>query len=949
MLISNPTMSPSDRTQTELLPDEALLGLPFDQYERYALTAQLVHRLWPATRRPLRVLDVGGNSSPLKHLLPGDEVTLADIEPPGSLKGLPLLFDRYVQASGAALPFADGTFDVVAAHDTLEHVPPAFREPFLQELARVSRRLVVVNGPVYHPHTVRAERLLARFIGQARTDERRFIAEHLQLGLPDREQVEAIFRAAGLRMIGIPNGRLPEWLGMHLARQLTSLLPTDRLGEGLDRAFNRLLAPTDFGGVCYREAFVISLEPDDAVELEQAASAMTRLAATPAEEEALAAALSILEEHVEGIPSTRRGGADVAELERKLADLEVRHERITRSSGVRLMQGLYRLLDRIAPWGTRRRSFFLAPGRALRIAANRGVGQMLAHLLKVWVWVPNLWRRALPPVERLTVGERYELWLRLQILSKARLRAMRRQARKLSHRPLITIVTRVFDTRPEHLRAAIESVRAQVYPEWELVLVDDGSSRADTLDVLRAYDQHDPRIRVRFLEVHRGAPAASNAGIELANGEFVGFLDHDDELKPNALFELARLLNEQRDLDFIYSDEDKVNPDGRMEDPFFKPDWSPDLALTLDYVSHLSVFRRELLGRIGGMREGFDGAQDYDLVLRVTEATDRIAHVPLPLYSWRKGPGAVAGSDETKPHAYQAAKRAAGEALERRGYRGEILDGPYPGYLRARYELIGEPRVSIIVPTRDRVDLLRRCIESIGQRSTYANYELLVVDNDSQEPRTERYLESVPGRVIRYPDEFNFSRIVNLAAAEAEGEILVFLNNDTEVINPDWIEAMLEHAQRPEVAAVGSRLLFPDGSPQHEGIIVGPGRGLAENAVRGGYFGLDRSIHNCSAVTAACMMVRKEVFLELGGFEERLRVAYNDVDFCLRAREKGYLVVYTPYALLYHDEGSTRSRFARRQPVEDEELFRARWAGYRDPYYNPNLDLEKLYALRLDV
>jgi GT2 family glycosyltransferase len=244
---------------------------------------------------------------------------------------------------------------------------------------------------------------------------------------------------------------------------------------------------------------------------------------------------------------------------------------------------------------------------------------------------------------------------------------------------------------------------------------------------------------------------------------------------------------------------------------------------------------------------------------------------------------------------------------------------------------------------------LRQCIDSIQRRSTYRNFELIVVDNDSREPATLRYLDSLSAQVLRYPREFNFSKIVNFAAGEAEGEMLLFLNNDTEVISGEWIEAMLEHAQRPEVAAVGARLLFPDGSPQHEGIIVGPGRGLAENAVRGGYFGLDRCIHNTSAVTGACMMTKREVFWELGGFEEQLQVAYNDVDFCLRAREKGYVVVYTPYATLYHDEGSTRARLGPAQPEADAELFRQRWAGYRDPYYNPNLDLDNLYALKLEV
>jgi GT2 family glycosyltransferase len=370
--------------------------------------------------------------------------------------------------------------------------------------------------------------------------------------------------------------------------------------------------------------------------------------------------------------------------------------------------------------------------------------------------------------------------------------------------------------------------------------------------------------------------------------------------------------------------------------------------MSVNYVTHFSVYRKELVERLGGFRPGYDGSQDYDLVLRMAEATDRIAHIPKPLYTWRKAPGSAAASDTAKPFAYEAAKRAIDDALRRRGLQGRALDGAFLGYYRVRYDIPGSPRVALIIPTRDKVDMLRRCVASIRQKSTYRNYEIIVVDNDSKEPETLSFLSSLDGRVLRFPHEFNFSKIVNFAAKEAEDfEYLLFLNNDTEVISGEWIEAMLEHAQRPEVAVVGGRLLFPDGRPQHEGILVGPGGGLAGNIDHLGYFGLGRCIQNVSAVTAACMLVRRERFHEVGGFDERLRVAYNDVDFCLRAREKGYLVVYTPYAMLYHHEGGTRGRTGRTHPVEDEDLFRRRWGAYRDVYYNPNLDLNRPYRLNV--
>jgi GT2 family glycosyltransferase len=420
-------------------------------------------------------------------------------------------------------------------------------------------------------------------------------------------------------------------------------------------------------------------------------------------------------------------------------------------------------------------------------------------------------------------------------------------------------------------------------------------------------------------------------------------LDHDDELKPNTLYQVVKLLNENRDLDYIYTDLDHRSEEGQLKDPFRKPDWSPDLLTSCNYVTHFSVFSKAILDQVGGFRPGYDGSQDWDLVLRVSEATDRIAHIRASLYTWRQVSTSVAHSDEQKPWAHDAARRAIAAALDRRGVNARVEDGPYLGYYRVRYEISGQPKVSIVIPTRDKLELLSTCIESIRKLSTWKNYEIIVVDNGSTDESTLIYLETYGGKVVRHPGEFNFSKIINAGAAAAEGEYLLLLNNDTEVIEPGWIEAMLEHAQRAEVGAVGARLLFPDGTAQHEGVIVGPGDGLAGNIDYENYFGLGRCIHNASAVTAACMMVRREVFEELGGFEEALTVAYNDVDFCLRAGKKGYRILYTPYAQLRHYEAATRGPSngdRKAHPVADEEFFRARWAGYVDPFDPPSLKMD---------
>ena len=621
-------------------------------------------------------------------------------------------------------------------------------------------------------------------------------------------------------------------------------------------------------------------------------------------------------------------------------------DQITNSAGYRLLERVRRPIRWLAPERTRRRLAFIALSRGLNILLTQGPWTFIRRAVQVWRWLPRL-RRAPIADQQVSIDDQYQLWLKAHALTSSKAQRIRQEAAKLDYRPLISILTPVYNPDLPWLRDAIDSVRAQLYDHWELCITDDGSTRPGVHELLEKAAQADNRIKLTHLEKNQGIAAASNAALSLATGEFIGLLDHDDELKPDALFEVVKLLNERPDLDYIYTDEDKKEPDGRLIDPFFKSDWSPALLFSLNYVTHFSVFRKEIVDSLGGFRLGYDGSQDYDLILRVTETTDRIAHIPKPLYTWRKVPGSAASSPEAKEFAYPAAKRAIKDALTRRGVQAEVQDGPFKGYYRVRYAIPGKPRVSIIIPTRDRVDMLRRCIESIRSKSSYRNYEIIVIDNDSKEPETLEYLSSFPGRVIRYPHEFNFSRMMNEAAKQVECDALIFLNNDTEVISSEWIEAMLEHGMQPEVGAVGARLLFPDGQVQHEGILIGPGNGLAGNLDHHGYFGLGQVIRNCSAVTAACMLTRSSVFSELGGFDEEIGIAYNDVDFCLRAGQKGYLTVYTPYALLYHDEGGTRGRTGRTHPKVNEDMFRLRWGKYQDPYGNPNLDMDRPLNLRL--
>jgi GT2 family glycosyltransferase len=541
--------------------------------------------------------------------------------------------------------------------------------------------------------------------------------------------------------------------------------------------------------------------------------------------------------------------------------------------------------------------------------------------------------------------ERYQLWAERFGPNADVLKALRADLEGLKARPKFSILMPVYNTDRQLLVDAVDSIRTQIYDNWELCIANDGSDRLETreaLDELRG----DADIKVVDLDGQSGISAATNAALAVADGEFVAFLDHDDMLKPHALAQVARWIDADPQLDLIYSDEDKIDAEGKLRDPHLKPDWSPDQLLSQNYVCHLTVARRSLVEAVGALRSDYDGSQDYDLILRLSERTDHIGHIPEPLYSWRAVPGSFAADEGSKPYAIPAGRRAISAALQRRGFDGNVDTVSSTGRYRVHYSLPGNPRVAIIIPTRDRVDLLRRCIDSVVARSTYRNYEIVIVDNQSSEADTLAYLATGPWRVLRYAHPFHYARMINFAARLVECDALLFLNNDTEVIAGEWIEAMLEHAMRPEVGAVGARLFWPDGRPQHEGIIVGTWADWATNIDHRGYFHRGEIIRNTSAVTGACTMIRPSVYSQVGGADERLRVAWNDVDLCLRIRQAGYQVVYTPYAELYHHEGSSRRGY---QPSEDGPLFGSRWIleSLVDPYYSPVLSGDQPFEIKV--
>jgi glycosyltransferase involved in cell wall biosynthesis/SAM-dependent methyltransferase len=521
----------------------------------------------------------------------------------------------------------------------------------------------------------------------------------------------------------------------------------------------------------------------------------------------------------------------------------------------------------------------------------------------------------------------------------------------LTKRPTFSIVMPVYNTDREWLDAAVQSVRSQYYDNWQLCIVDDHSSKPETLAYLAGLD--DPRIVCHRLEENQGIARATNVALTLVKGDYIGLLDHDDVLTRDALLEVALSLQDD-EVDLVYSDEDKMDIEGNCHGPVYKPDFSPEYLSSNNYFCHFTVISRDLMEQVGGLRYGYDGAQDFDLVLRLSEQARRVHHIPKVLYHWRMIPSSTAADASAKPYTWEAGRRALNDSLERRGIAGRIDLGPFPNTYHLRRDLLGEPLVSIIIPFRDEPRLLRACVDSILTLSTYRNVELLLVNNQSQRAETHALLDKLQARddrirCIDFDEPFNYSALHNFAVPQARGEMLLFLNNDTEVITPDWIECLVEHAQRPEVAVAGCRLLYPDDTVQHAGVIVGIGSfaGHAHHLMRAdhpGYMARPHLLQNVSAVTFACAMMRKDVYLELGGLNaNELAVAYNDVDFCLRACERGYLIVYTPHAQLYHHESKSRGGEdddEKRRRFSDETAYMHR--RHRqviesgDPFYNVN-------------
>lgn len=540
----------------------------------------------------------------------------------------------------------------------------------------------------------------------------------------------------------------------------------------------------------------------------------------------------------------------------------------------------------------------------------------------------------------------------------------RQRKRVWKEKRVISILVPAYRTPEAFLREMLDSVLEQTYPYWELCVVNASPEEGGMRAVLEEYAGRDSRIRLKDLEENEGIAANTNRALAMARGEYVALLDHDDLLAPNALYEVAAYLEEHPQAGMVYTDEDKVAADRKEHfQPNLKPDFNLDLLRSNNYICHLLTVRREVAQKAGGFHPGYEGAQDYDFIFRCAELAGEVGHVPEILYHWRTHADSTADNPLSKQYAYEAGKRAIGDHLKRQGVPGTVEQKKDLGFYRVTYPVREEALVSIVIPNKDEAETLEKCLRSIREKSTYPNYEILVIENNSTKQETFDYYKTIDGkdrvRVLYWEREFNYSAINNFGVRQAGGEYIIFLNNDIEVITPGWIEEFLGTCQREDAGVVGARLYYPDDTIQHAGIVVGIG-GVAGSLFVGmkrshsGYLHKAALMQDLSAVTAACMMIKRSAFEAAGGFEEKLAVAFNDVDLCLKVKEAGYLVIYDPYVEMYHYESKTRGMEDTKDKVRrfqrEIEYMRGRWTKILrggDPCYNKNLSLSKWnYALK---
>jgi glycosyltransferase involved in cell wall biosynthesis len=926
--------------------------IQFDQYQRYGIAARAIEAL-RKNGEQLNILEVGANTHKLLgRLLPNDRIIYLDREIPLEIQQQ----SDIIVGDATELTLPDASFDVVVALDVFEHIPTERREAFLSHTCRVARLLTIIGAPFDFPFVIQAEREAIAYWDSLFAHPYRWLAEHAENGLPNLDWTTQTVASMGYHQHTLRHGDVKLWVdfikGHFAAVYVGSLQPvlSTLYQYYQDHLFEQDFSPSESYRqfvFCSRDSTIIQALKNRFDELKMSPSTNVSsdfpvqiLKLIPAVAEELVTKLSERDKQL-------------SERDKQLSERDIQIATLLNSTSWRVTRPL-RIVSHQIKRLRRVVKLILLVIKHSGGLKNTFKKALQLYRLEGFAGIKRGLRRAAPHARN-----DYAEWiLRYDTLTDESRATMRAHIDTLTYKPLISVVMPVYNAKPEWLIEAIESVRGQIYPSWELCIADDASTDKAIRPILESYAREDSRIKVVLREINGHISAASNSALDLATGEWVALLDHDDLLTEQALFWMADAVNQNPDIRLIYSDEDKTDETGRRFDPYFKCDWNVDLFHSHNLITHLGLYRADLLNAIGGFKVGLEGAQDYDLALRCIEhiETKQIHHIPRVLYHWRMHDQSTAQSANHKPYAMLAGERALNEHFQRQKINAQAEHTDY-GY-RVRYALPDIlPMVSLVIPTRNGLQLLQQCVGSILKKTSYPNYEILIIDNGSDDPATLQYLDELQAearvRVVRDDRPFNYSALNNAAVKLTRGEVVGLLNNDLEVISPDWLSEMVSIALQPGVGAVGARLWYPNNKLQHGGVILGLG-GVAGHSHKllprnqNGYAYRASIIQTFSAVTAACLVIRKEIYEKVGGLNETyLQVAFNDVDFCLRVREAGYRNVWTPYAELYHHESATRgfedtpekqARFAK-----EVQYMKQRWGDglLNDPAYSPNLTLDQ--------
>ncbi len=901
-----------------------MTNIVFDQYQRYRFLQQIIDTL--SNGKSARILEVGAAFSPLRTLLKDHSLIGVDRVSREAVN---------VRASGFRLPFRDKSFEIVISTDALEHMLEAERITLIGELTRVALNAVVLGFPGDSKPANDADRAFSNLIRKLTGSASDYLTEHLEYGLPDANAIQEILRPLFPEILKYSNANIHSWLLLQIANFLMLRHSDLDLSRGTFNAiFNEFFESVSHEPPFYRVFFACLKSPISPEMRQQLQEISKRDVSFESDQYVLkglsmAAAVSdVLEEKERTIHVLQE---DRRELQKEVSNLKANLTQLQKQTDAYRQQ----FLD-------------------LK-ARNENLQDYLDLFLnhpayKVYRFAKQILNRTLETNSSPLVRDiQYQIFQDTFEPTENELRLQSKDWIQWTSAPILNLITAVYSPPFPVLQKTIQSVLDQTYGNWVWNIAD--ASEEDTIwKYLLELSQSDPRIRTHRLKQNGGISNNTNFALQNATGDYIVMLDHDDTIAPNALYEVAKAIRAKPDTDFLYSDADKLDEEGNRCEPLFKPDWSPEMMLCCNLLNQLSVFRRTFLDEVGYLNPQLDGAQDWDLYLRISEKTARIHHIPHVLYHWRKSPTSTAVDVKNKPYAKKSQlETITGHLLRLNLQKPEVQFDPmhivFQNHPLSRWDYKLRT-VSIIIPSRDQLPLLKRCLESVLSITDYPDFEIILVDTGSTNKTTWSYYDSLSNQqqfhLIRFNGSFNFSKACNLGAEHATGELLLFLNNDTEVLDPPWLGRMVQWFEFSQIGVVGPKLIFPNGKNQHAGVILGLG-GIAANLFResgdgiSSLFGSDCWYRNVSAVTGACLLIRRTTFEKAGGFDEDFQLNYSDVDLCLKVREQGYRILFTPEVRLIHHEAITTQKIA---PTSDFILASQKWKDYLaagDPYYNPNL------------